>query len=141
MKKAGYTSRKLLVFSQWSRKSYAIFASLGKVVKIACVSADICNNALKKSSSVTGLSSPATGLKEDLTAVVEKLRLAKDTPAALSKEQLALIGFLFTALIAPVQTDGNEAYDVQPSHKKVHVFLLTIKHGPFYLQTGGGYVL
>lgn len=31
-----------MVFSQWSRKSYAVFASLRMVVKIARLSMDIC---------------------------------------------------------------------------------------------------
>lgn len=37
-----------LVFSKWSRKSYAVFASLGRVVKIAQLKVDICNQAIKK---------------------------------------------------------------------------------------------
>ena len=37
-----------VVFSQWSRKSYAIFASLHRVVKIARLSIDVCNSALLK---------------------------------------------------------------------------------------------
>jgi hypothetical protein len=37
-----------LVFSQWSGKGYAIFASLGRVVNIAALSVDISMQSLKK---------------------------------------------------------------------------------------------
>lgn len=37
-----------VVFSKWSRKSYAVFASLKKVVRIACLSIDICQSSLMK---------------------------------------------------------------------------------------------
>ncbi len=36
----------VIVFSQWSRKSYAVFASLNKVVHIARLSIDICQSSL-----------------------------------------------------------------------------------------------
>jgi hypothetical protein len=38
----------ILVFSKWSRKSYAIFASLHKVVVIAQLSVDLCRASLLK---------------------------------------------------------------------------------------------
>jgi len=38
----------IIIFSQWSRKSYAVFASLKKTVRIACLSIDICQSALLK---------------------------------------------------------------------------------------------
>jgi hypothetical protein len=46
-----YKTNKVIVFSQWSRKNYAIFASLGKLIKIGRVSADISQLALQKSPS------------------------------------------------------------------------------------------
>ncbi len=42
----------VIVFSRWSRKSYAIFASLKKVVCIARLSIDICKSSLLKNSAV-----------------------------------------------------------------------------------------
>lgn len=45
-KKQKYTD--IVIFSQWSRKSYAVFASLKKVVRIACLSIDICQSSLMK---------------------------------------------------------------------------------------------
>ena len=42
--------RHLLSFSRWSRKGYAIFASLGKEVRIAGLAIHICEKALEKSS-------------------------------------------------------------------------------------------
>lgn len=43
--------KNIVVFSQWSRKGYAIFASLKSVVKIGCLTIDLCESALSKSSS------------------------------------------------------------------------------------------
>lgn len=40
----------VVVFSQWSRKAYAVFASLKKVIRIAGLSVDICQSSLLKSS-------------------------------------------------------------------------------------------
>ena len=40
--------RQTLNFSRWIRKNYAVFSSLGKVVKICRLSVDICENALLK---------------------------------------------------------------------------------------------
>ncbi len=45
----------ILVFSKWSRKSYAIFASLHKVVIIAQLSVDICRTSLLKNRAVISL--------------------------------------------------------------------------------------
>jgi hypothetical protein len=52
MKNINYIHDSRIVFSQWSGKNYAVFASLGRVVKIAALSVDICIQAVKKSSSV-----------------------------------------------------------------------------------------
>jgi len=39
---------RIFVFSKWSRKKYAIFSSLGKLIKIGVLKADICQKALLK---------------------------------------------------------------------------------------------
>ncbi len=41
-----------LIFSRWSRKGYAVFASLGKVVKIGRIAVDICRVAILKTSAL-----------------------------------------------------------------------------------------
>jgi hypothetical protein len=46
-----HNNKNVLVFSQWSRKTYAIFASLKRVVNIAHLNIDLCESALLKSSS------------------------------------------------------------------------------------------
>lgn len=45
------------VFSQWSRKNYAVFAGLGKQIKISRVSADISDLALLKTNSCKSVQS------------------------------------------------------------------------------------
>lgn len=47
-----YIKEQKIVFSQWSGKNYAVFASLGKVVKIGVLAIDICMQSIKKSSSI-----------------------------------------------------------------------------------------
>lgn len=48
MNQGKYISPDIFVFSKWSRKEYAIFASLGKLIKIGVLKADICQKALLK---------------------------------------------------------------------------------------------
>ena len=48
MNQRQYISPDIFVFSKWSRKEYAIFASLGKLIKIGVLKADICQKALLK---------------------------------------------------------------------------------------------
>lgn len=45
----------VVVFSQWSRKSYAAFASLNKVVSIGHLSIDICKSSLLKNATLIRL--------------------------------------------------------------------------------------
>lgn len=46
---------KYIVFSRWSRKGYAVYASLRKIVIVAQLSVDMCKAALQKNSSVIQL--------------------------------------------------------------------------------------
>jgi hypothetical protein len=43
-----FISPSIIVFSKWSRKAYAVFASLGRLIKIGVLKADICQKALLK---------------------------------------------------------------------------------------------
>ena len=49
MLKSQQTKKNAVVFSQWSRKGYAVFSSLKRVVMIAHLSIDLCDFALLKS--------------------------------------------------------------------------------------------
>ncbi|MBI9065828.1 MAG: hypothetical protein JEZ09_00970 [Salinivirgaceae bacterium] len=52
MQQKNYISKKSLTFSKWSRKGYAVFASLGKVVKIGQLNVEICKQAIKKNTNL-----------------------------------------------------------------------------------------
>ena len=52
MKHLSHKSKYSIVFSKWSRKNYAIFASLHKVIKIARLSVDVCMSSLSKNKSI-----------------------------------------------------------------------------------------
>lgn len=52
MKDQKNKSKYNLVFSEWKRKDYAVFASLHKVIKIAHLSVDICIASLSGNKSV-----------------------------------------------------------------------------------------
>lgn len=65
-------SPRILVFSKWSRKKYAIFASLGKLIKIGVLNADICQKSLLK-----GLVNIAynANIKSDIDADENELKI------------------------------------------------------------------
>ena len=48
MQKSSNIKPKQVIFSKWSRMGFAVFASLGKVVKIAHLKVEICNQAIQK---------------------------------------------------------------------------------------------
>jgi hypothetical protein len=52
MKNITPNKNRLIVFSRWSRKGYAVFNSLGINVKIGHVSIDICNVSIRKTSAL-----------------------------------------------------------------------------------------
>lgn len=55
MRKNNFKDRGARWFSQWSRKAYAIFASVNRVVHIGCLSADVLQmSVLKSSGSILG---------------------------------------------------------------------------------------
>lgn len=56
MHKRDYSNKKARWFSQWSRKAYAIFLSISKVVHIGKLSVDISKQALLKTSGASILS-------------------------------------------------------------------------------------
>lgn len=69
-----------IVFSRWSRKSYAIFASLRKVVVIAQLAVDICVSALQKNETVIQLLSifndeEAYSTEVDINEIDESLQV------------------------------------------------------------------
>lgn len=49
MYKGNLVNNKSVVFSRWTRKNYAIYASLHKVVLIAQLTIDVCKSAILKS--------------------------------------------------------------------------------------------
>ncbi len=80
-------SQKSLVFSKWSRKNYAIFASLKRVVKIARLSVDICSSSLKKN---------ASSILVILNNIVEEIKPEEDE---LEFEPLTIESSAFQAVI------------------------------------------
>lgn len=81
MRSSRHISNKVLTFSQWSRKNYAIFASLGKVVKIAHLSVDLCVSSILKSQPGIGSAllrfflAPEKEDEEDSAIVQEMLQM------------------------------------------------------------------
>jgi hypothetical protein len=55
MKNKLYRQPKIVIFSKWSGKNYAIFNSLDKIVNIARLSIDMCLSSLRKNSNVINL--------------------------------------------------------------------------------------
>ena len=70
MKNQYNIAKSALVFSKWTRKSYAIFASLGKLVTIAHLSIDICKSFFTQKKNI--LSLLTTNSEESENRDVEK---------------------------------------------------------------------
>jgi hypothetical protein len=134
MKGMNHISKKQIVFSQWSRKRYAIFASLGKVVKIARVSVDICNKALKKSITVSGLAKGAIGFEKELSNALDKLWPETGIPNGSTELFTVCMNYLQVKPLVQAQHEGDLTSRSQLNNK-AHT-LLTIKHGPCYLIKG-----
>ena len=64
---------KVLVFSRWTRKKYAVFASLGKIIQIARVSIPIGNKALNKLSCGFGVLHVFSLFEKELAAFLDML--------------------------------------------------------------------
>lgn len=66
--------KKMIVFSQWSGKSFAIFASLGKIIKIGRVSVDISDKSLVKKKSLPRLLNNALCFNKNFIELLEELQ-------------------------------------------------------------------
>lgn len=62
MKYQNKKSNNSIVFSKWTRKNYAIFVSLHKVIKIARLSIEICISFFRKNQSVLCLLNQGTSI-------------------------------------------------------------------------------
>lgn len=70
MNHQNYISSNVVFFSRWSRKNYAVFASLGKHVKIGVLKVDICQKALLKGLvDIISISKNTKGTEEDESEV------------------------------------------------------------------------
>ena len=69
MKKRSLQPIKSIRFRRWSRKSYAVFSGLNKVISIGRVSAGICDQAVLKTNS---LSFADAALSENILFLEEK---------------------------------------------------------------------
>jgi hypothetical protein len=103
--------KKAIVFSQWSRKSYAVFASLGKVIKIAQVSGDISDKALIKKTSFTHSLNDIVCLKKELKELWEELRQAEGIPDALVTQLTLLMNY--SMMVTSVPTEGEHVRPIR----------------------------
>ncbi len=62
MKSLSKNPNTILVFSRWTRKSYAIFASLHKAINIARLSVSICKYSFSKNQILLRLTSRGLGI-------------------------------------------------------------------------------
>ncbi len=74
MRTNAYLSRKILYFSQWSGKGYAVFAGLGRQVQIAFLALHICLLALLKSARKGVIVNCAAVWKESQAKRMERQR-------------------------------------------------------------------
>ncbi len=118
-----------LVFKQWSRKSYAIFASLGKEVSIGHLDIEICDQALLKDHQSYSA----------CCAIQEEKNTEKEDP---DEGILELTQEQFVSLLAiQVNSDissGRLAYFIYTIHI-IHNNYSGLRNMKFYAQNLGGY--
>ncbi len=78
MKSQNKKSNSILVFSRWTRKSYAIFASLHKAINIARLSVNICKYSFSKNQSLLQLASQGLGIDTSENDLEDKAILFSD---------------------------------------------------------------
>ncbi|MBX2844275.1 MAG: hypothetical protein KTR26_21085, partial [Flammeovirgaceae bacterium] len=69
MKSKNLISPACVVFSRWTRKSYAVFASLNKVINISRLAVEICVTSFCKIPSVLRFTNQETQKEGDFTAL------------------------------------------------------------------------
>lgn len=124
-----YPIKKVVVFSKWSRTSYAIFASLGKLIKIAHVSADVADKALGKKTSLPYTLTDFSYFKNNPTSILEELWEAKVIPDALMKQLGLLMNFFM--LFTSIQKESESASYIL--FRNQSPCFITIKAWTFYL--------
>ncbi len=103
-----FISPAVLVFSKWSRKEFAIFASLGKQIKIGVLKADICQKTLLK-----GLVDLITIAKntEDFEEDESDVNIADHSSLQFTSSYfllLILLIFNLTSLVASQEEDSSK---------------------------------
>jgi hypothetical protein len=123
-----YPTRKVIVFSQWSRKSYAVFASLGKLLKIGCVKVDYCDKAIRKTNDFSGLGTNVFSFKGILANILEGHLPATDMTETLIL-QLGLLSNRFVLTSSSTQNNGD--FDPCDNSNPLSRNLFKINHGFF----------
>ncbi len=132
MNQQKFISPNIFVFSKWSRKEYAIFASLGKLIKIGVLKADICQKALLKGIVDLGI---FTKIKEDPDEDDRGLNIEDPDFFQLILSSLGLSIFQAQILISlktfkkgnPFRTILFNGYKVCFLQSKKQTFLFSIK--------------
>ena len=102
MNRLKHIGKNSIIFSRWSRKNYAIFASLGKVVKIARLKTDVCILALEKSAAITNNTANLEGLHENyLFDSEENERLGELSYNYKFHLVFGLVAFLLNIFLSP----------------------------------------
>lgn len=103
-------SNNAVVFSKWTRKSYAIFASLNRVINIARLSIDICVASFGKIQAMLRLLNQGIGID------------ANESDSPEREEELS--EWIMRLLLKSGITEINESYSFKKLNKvlvKVHI--------------------
>jgi hypothetical protein len=129
MNQQTYISPSIFVFSKWSRKEYAIFASLGKLIKIGVLKADICQKALLKG--LVDLNNNV-GIKEDCEEDETELSSPDQNSLQLILSSLGLSVLQSYNLVSSTTSEKvNPLRNILYSQYKV-CFLLNVRNRLFF---------
>jgi len=122
MNQQQHIQRNSLIFARWSRKNFAIFASLGKVVKITRLTVEICDASLRKSVNLLPLFLHDLKLIEDQNDELEtELNLEK------ALEVLPVLSAVSVGQAAHVNIELN--YTTSPLSTQVMDFFILSTYG------------
>jgi hypothetical protein len=128
MKQVVIKSDRIVYFSRWNRKGYAVFASLGKKIKIAGLALHICEQALKKSS----LKGVIVTLSRSSDEVTEHKTEEEDDPLERAVAGTEML-FSLDAVVEPVRVPvvfchrNNRRVYITGQYGNIHTILYNTK--------------
>lgn len=128
MKSLKYITRTSFTFLKWERKGYAVFASLGRLIRIGKLSISISQNFISKNEVKTGLLSPNQDTSDENPAGKESVS---------DPGELLLLTNRFALAVSSTQKSDIHLKALVPFRGLIHhIFFLIKVHFLLYARNG-----